>query len=352
MGRFDDLAGLAPAPAELVDIVDDSCLPVDLTAVVAGNFTQPVPTILRRDDGQSLVYPGEVNGVHGSSGEGKGWLTLIAIVEQMRAGHAVMLLDLEDTAASIVARLRILGATDSDILERLVYIRPHVEFGPISMAHYVMLVEQHRPSIVVVDSLGEAFGLEGINEDRDSEVGPWLRRVARRVADVGPAVWLVDHSTKANDNPLFPSGSKRKRAAITGASYLVTATTPLVAGQGGRLRVTCAKDRHGTYRRGEVVADAVFTPTQTGGLAPKLYTPSAVDTEPVVEFAVRAAVKAVRSSDVSPLPLRVLVEQMPIKCRKEAKYAAIDLAVARGLLSEAPGPRNSRLFTVVGDDES
>ena len=39
---------------------------------------------------------------------------------------------------------------------------------------------------------------------------------------------------------LVVSGSKRKRAAITGASYLITATTPLTRDNGGRVALTVA----------------------------------------------------------------------------------------------------------------
>jgi hypothetical protein len=347
-GRFDDLRTADAGPPA----VDPSLWPIDLTTVVAGNYAQPAPTILHRDDGQALIYPGEVNGIHGPSGEGKGWVALWAAVEQMRAGHVVVLVDLEDNAPSIVARLRTLGASDSDMLERLVYIRPTVGLqGLIEVEHLLLVVEERRPSLVIVDSLGEAFGLDGIDEDRDAEVGPWYRRVARRIAEAGPAVALVDHSTKANDNPLFPSGSKRKRAAITGASYLVTATKALVAGQGGRLRLTCAKDRHGTYRRNEAVADFVMTPTQTGGLGVRLYTPdAAAEAQPAVELAVRAAVRAARSAG-RPLSLTLLTETMAIKSRAELKRAGIDLAVSRGLLVESTGSRNARLFTVAEDSE-
>jgi hypothetical protein len=349
MGRYDDLATTADVTAngdEYGLALDPSWLPVDLAPVVAGDCAQPVPTILHRDDDQALIYLGEVNGCHGPSGEGKGWLTLYAVVEQLRRGHAVVLVDLEDNPTSIIARLRLLGATNTEIVERLVYVRPTSPFGLIEIEHLALIVEERRPSLVIVDSLGEAFGLDGIDENSDAEVGPWLRRVARRIAELGPAVWAVDHSTKANDNKLFPSGSKRKRAAITGASYLVEATTPLVAGKGGRLRITCAKDRHGTYRRGEHVADLVMTVDPLGTRV-KLYTPDLDgETEPVHELAVRAAVKAALAEG-RPVSGTALVAAMKIKAAKDTKWAGVDLATSRGLLHETAGPRRARMFEAV-----
>ncbi len=192
-----------------------------------GKVDQPEPTILRRDDRQALLYPAQVNGLHGDSGVGKGWVALHAVAQQINAGHTVLVVDTEDVPASIVARLRLLGATDTAIRDRLIYVRPTDPFGLVAVDHLVELVTDRDVSLVVVDSLGECFGLDAIDENHDAEVGPWLRRVARRLADAGPAVLLVDHTTKANDNPLHPSGSKRKRAAIGGASYYVTALKPL-----------------------------------------------------------------------------------------------------------------------------
>src|SRR5690606_34602190 len=143
--------------------------------------------------------------------------------------------------------------------ERFHYLSPGVEADEHAVGMVVDLVESVGASLVVIDSVGEAFGLEGLNENNDNEVAPWLRRVARRLADTGAAVGLVDHSTKSSENPLFPSGSKRKRAAITGAQYLVEATRPLTKEHGGQLRLTCGKDRHGNYRRGEAAAVLDFT---------------------------------------------------------------------------------------------
>ena len=321
--------------------------PVDLAQVLDGEVDQPEPTILRRDDRQALLYPGQVNGLHGDSGVGKGWVALHAVAQQTNAGRTVMVVDTEDVPTSIVARLRLLGATDTAIRDRLLYVRPTDSFGAFAVDHLVELVTARNVALVVVDSLGECFGLDGIDENHDAEVGPWLRRVARRLADAGPAVLLVDHSTKANDNPLHPSGSKRKRAAIGGASYYVTAPIPLVQNKGGRLRLTCAKDRHGMFSRGEHVADLVMT-SDTAGTRVELYAPnpSETDDQPQHELAARAAVKAVKKEG-APMSLTALRAAMQVKAANGVKDGSIDLAVARGALKETPGPRNKREFTYV-----
>jgi KaiC/GvpD/RAD55 family RecA-like ATPase len=327
-------------------LVDPSFEPIDLDPVLDGNYAQPDPVVLQRNDGQALFYLEQINGIHGDSGTGKGWVACEGIAQQIMRGHDVMLIDLEDVAPSIVARLRQLGATDQAIRDHFVYIRPTSSFSVFAVDRLVEIVENRKVTLVVIDSLGEAFGLDGIDENSDAEVGPWLRRVARRLADAGAAVVLVDHSTKANDNPLHPSGSKRKRAAIGGASYYVTAPRPLVAGKGGKLRLTCAKDRHGSYARGEHVADFVMADGPAGRMT--VYPGGPTDeATPPIELACRAAVKAAEEAG-EPLSQNGLVASMrSFKGATDLKREGVKRAVERGLLVEKSEGQTKRYHLVV-----
>ena len=329
---------------------------IDLAQVIAGNYVQPMPDLLTRDDGRSLWYPGQVNGLHGDSGVGKGWVTGYATAQAIRAGLKVMFIDLEDVPTSIVARLRLLGLTDTQIALGLDYRRPQVGFAYQTVQRLAAELTDGGHELVVVDSLGEAFALDGIDENKDADVGPWLRRVARPLAETGAAVVLVDHSTKAADNPLHPSGSKRKRAAIGGASYLVEATRPLKKGQGGRLKLSCAKDRHGNYARNEHVADLVMANDPHRGVTFALYAP---DVRPEgegstgLEVAVIAA-KFVQLVKASQLPVNKTMarEMVKVKARSDAKRAALDYAIASGALIEEPGKGTSKNLVYVHDIEA
>lgn len=324
-----------------------------LGPVVSGAIVRPEPTVLRRSDGQSLLYPGVINGVHADSGVGKSWLALAACAEQMRAGRNVIYLDAEDTAASIVSRLRTLGARDSEIIERLDYYRPDERLELFDVHHLVERITERNTSLVVIDSLGELFALHGIDENSDAEVGPMIRNYLRPLADAGPAVLLLDHITKSNDVPLHASGSKRKRAAIGGASYFAYATKPLAADRGGRVNLVCAKDRHGWYARSETVATFAMDIHPDGRTSWHLYAAgsTAPDVLPI-ERAARAAIEVVAKSE-EPVPLRVLRGQMEVKASNATKEEGIALAVFHGDLVETNGPRNARLFALPPlDDES
>ncbi len=168
-----------------------------------------------------------------------------------------------------------------------------------------------------------------------------MRRVPRRLADAGPCVLLLDHSTKAMDNPLHPSGSKRKRAAINGASYLVTAKPALSREAGGKLHLTCAKDRHGhAARRNSVAAEIEFTVYPDAGATVHVWTvaesanPKADRLEDLTRVAVATAKNAGRL-----LSQRELVAGMNIRAGTDDKKAGIDRAVGLGCLRTEDGPR-------------
>jgi hypothetical protein len=196
------------------------------------------------------------------------------------------------------------------------------------------------------------IGLEGVDEDRDVQVGPWLRRVARRLADsTGAGVIIIDHSTKAKDNPLFPSGSKRKRAAITGASYLIEAVRPLTRDDGGKLHITCAKDRHGHYKRAEVVATVEFTRYPDGGLAVHVEAVaprSAESADEKLRVIARAAIRAAKNAD-RPLSGRELEELMNVKASAQRKRAGIDYALGERSLRVEQGANRAKLHVYIRD---
>lgn len=340
-----------PVDADTAELMD-AWRVGDVADAIANGLTTPHPEILTYTDGRgALFYRGKVNGLHGDSGIGKSWSFLIACKQEMEAGHDVLILDYESSLAEIIMRLQSLMVSDEVMIQHLHHISPHAEAAPEIIAWVCRYVIEHGITLVGIDSLGEAFGIEGINEDKDVEVGPWLRRVARPIAEAGPAVVTIDHGTKAADNPLHPSGSKRKRAAITGASYLVTTTNPPTQEKAGKLQLTCAKDRHGTYARGKLVATIELEPHPDGGLGAKVWPPMPSDEKRAdigIMLCARDAVR-VAKKEGAPLSQRSLSGLITMKGGSDVKRAGIELAVSRGNLRLEPGPRGAHLHVYVSD---
>ncbi len=243
----------AVAIAEAVERGDWS--PFDLSGALSGTEAAPEPTLLAPPVGPALLYPGRVNSMFGESGTGKTWVALAAIVEVIRNGGCAMLIDLEDTPHGIVSRLRALGLTVGQITEQFDYLSPHTPWSAPAREVVAALVSERRHDLVVIDSTGEAMAMGGVKGNNDDEVASWFRHFPRFLADLGPAVLVIDHVPKAADAPSgYAIGSQRKIAAVTGAAYRVEAIKVPSRSTDGLLKVVCAKDRHGAHVKGQTAA--------------------------------------------------------------------------------------------------
>jgi len=320
--------------------------PVDLAPYLAGTLVRVKADLVTMSDGRALLHCGRLNGLHGDSGAGKSMLMSFLTRELIDAGRTVMVLDLEDTPEPFIERLRQFGVSDADIERFVVFVRPEHAFSERNVARIIGHIVERSVAHIFIETLGEAFSLEGLNEDRDVDVAPWLRRVCRRVIEeTGVGMTLVDHGTKSAERALDPSGSKRKRAAITGTAWLMRSVEPFSRTDGGMAELVCAKDRHGWYRRGDVVARLQMgAQTLSDGRSrlELLPAPVMVPVDPV------AAVNGVLAPFLpDSLSLRQLLSAMRhagVGGRDTELRDSVDLAVARHLIEEHAGPRRARMF--------
>lgn len=214
---------------------------------------------------ESLLYPGRINAVNGEPGGGKTWVALQGAAEVMKGGGHVIFVDLEDHAASTVARLRALGCDDAQILERFHYVRPDRPMSPESLEFLTARIAELDVALVVIDSVGELMSLQAVKPNDDDAVAGLYRAIPRRLAATGAAVLLVDHVPKNNsDSPLYAIGSQRKRAAIDGASFMVSTVKAFAAGHDGILKLVTAKDRLGNFVTGQAAAVVSVTSSADG----------------------------------------------------------------------------------------
>lgn len=354
------IASVAPPPiatsTSVIAIVEraasSSFDPVDLGPYLAGVAMAVVPDCLVMSDGRGLLHKARLNGVHGDSGTGKSWLMAFVIRELISKREAVMLVDLEDSPEPLIERLRQIGVTDEQIGRLVVFVRPDEHFADENVERLMAHIAERDVVHVVIDSLGEAFSLEGLNEDRDVEVAPWLRRVCRRIIDHTRAgVTLIDHGTKSTDKPLDPSGSKRKKAAITGCAWLMTSSEVFTKETGGSALLRCAKDRHGTYRRGDTVARLVMGPlgAHVSGQT-SLALDAALGLDDVIAIRVESDLDVVVGVlGATPMSLDATfaaVRDTGHKMRDATIKGVLELAVVRGRAVESKGAKNARLFVL------
>lgn len=325
--------------------------PVDLGPYLDGSFVPAQPEILHRDDGQGLFYAGDTNWVFGDSGSGKTWLGLLAAAAEIRDGRPVIWVHYEDPRVDkIVGRLLALGVRADDIADRFVAIEPRASnLVGEGIGRIIHTMRDRGIDVMILDSVGEAMNAADVNEDSDAEVGPWVIDTARQVANAGLTFIGIDHVPHGDPDRLNPSGSKRKRAAITGAAYAVQVVDPASRTHPGMSRIVAAKDRGGHHLRGATVAMMHLRPDGPDRIAIDLATPAVVtDTTPDVILAARSAIRALDGHDGEPPTTRMLVSLMRIRAGREAKLDGIRYAVEGGWIQVTDGPRNASLHALTG----
>lgn len=239
--------------------------PIDVAEIVAGiasgEIVGPVPTLLARNDGQCLLYPGEVHSISGEPETGKGWISLEAIAEVIESGHKALYLDFEDRAASIIGRLLARGVTADTIVEQFMYVRP---CDPFAKADLEALLEAGPFRVVVLDGLTEAYALLGLNPMSNEDAPKFLAALPRPFADDGAAVLEVDHVSKDRETRgRYAIGAQHKLAGIA-VAYSTQTLKTFSRRQSGTVKVKLNKDRHGHIGRRGVIALVNVVP-QDGG---------------------------------------------------------------------------------------
>ncbi len=144
---------------------------VDLGPVLRGERVTLPPSVLTRDDGICLLYPGRLNAAIGETESLKSWFAALAAKQELAAGHHVIYLDFEDTPETAVERLRALGTTVEQIGSLFTYMQPE---GPFDDLAKIMVDEaiakRGAPTLVVSDGVTEAMSLAGLDPRDGSDV--------------------------------------------------------------------------------------------------------------------------------------------------------------------------------------
>lgn len=306
--------------------------------------------VLTRTDGTALLYTADLNWIYGDSGSGKTWIALAAAVQELAAGRHVAWIHYEDpTPATIIGRLKTLNVPRHIAVAQFHYLDP--QGTTINWPDLITLCHSHNITWVTLDSVGEALNAAGLNEDSDAEVGPWLTTGPRAMANAGIGIVCVDHGTKAQNQKLHPSGSKRKRAAVTGTALLIEPIVAPTIDRDGMIRITCAKDRHGNHQQGSTIGIAhLRRDTTTGGLIVTINENEVTEvTAAQHDTLIRAVVRAVTQQPG--LTKNQLQRFMPT-AGKDRRHAAIDEAVESGLIRFEFGPRRAQLYYPPEDSDS
>lgn len=230
------------------EVVPSSWAPVDLDPSLDGPEGIEQPTILRRTDGEGLIYPGRSHSICGESESCKSLIAQYAAVEQLGAGHHVAVVDFETEPHEWVDRLLALGAGAESIRAQLHYVRPD---EPIDDGGWAALasVLASKPTLVIWDGVTEAMTMHGLNPLDNRDVATWQRIPKRAIRETGCASVEVDHVVKDKDSRgRYSIGAQHKLAGVY-VLYTVEIVEPFGRGCTGEVRVKVQKDRPGFIRR-------------------------------------------------------------------------------------------------------
>jgi hypothetical protein len=222
----------------------------DVAALLAGGIPEPpAPTLLRREDGNALLYAGKINILFGDPESGKTWVALAAIVEALRDGGRATFVDLDHNGmAEIVSRLLLLGAKPADLsdLNRFRYAEPEDAEG---LAQRIRALRAWRPDCAVVDSIGEALPMLGLSSNSPDDYTVMNRTVLTPLSTAGAAVVGIDHMPKDDDaRKKGQTGTLAKRRTVNGVTLRVSVHETFAPGMGGSTSMTVTKDRPGGVR--------------------------------------------------------------------------------------------------------
>lgn len=223
--------------------------PVDLREAVSGNYTGPEPALLQRSDGKHLIYPGKLHSIAGAPGGGKSWIAQVVCAQLVKAGSIVLYIDFEDSADSVVGRLKILGVPGQVILDRFGYVSPS-EPLPKGGARELDAWGD-AADLVVIDGVTDAMTSNNWNPLDNKDAALFMQQLVRPLGsgDRNPAVLLVDHVTKSSDNRgNYALGAQHKLAAVQ-AQFKVETTAPFDQDHDGTITLSVTKDRYGQVQR-------------------------------------------------------------------------------------------------------
>src|SRR5262245_40149044 len=237
---------------------------VDLAAILRGDLPPAQPTMFARSDGQGLVYPEGRHDIHGEPGHGKSMIATAVAADDLAHDGRVVILDYEGTAALFVERALALGVP-ADVLEdphRVAYFNPtHMTAADVTT--FAAMVDAFNPTLIEVDAVGPAMGRQGLDEHDNTQVARWPADFVEPIR-AGVTLLLIDHVSRDRQNRQRGGRGGWMKLQLLDVSYTVKTFKAFSRTQEGSLKLSCAKDRFGTYAIGEIVADIHVTPHDNG----------------------------------------------------------------------------------------
>lgn len=293
-----------------------------------------------------LIYAGAVHLVSGEPSSMKTWLALVAAVEVVRAGGAAMYVSFpgESGKGEIVERLRQLGLTEREII-RFLFLEPKLPLTtPGALEQVKTLIEGWAPilRLVVLDSVGSALELAGMDSNSERDVQRFAREVVGPFRSSGAAVVLIDHVPKAAEGRgKFAIGSQRKVGMVDAHLSLET-RREFGRGRTGIATIRTRRDRIGQLAHEAELRLASDAETGTVTYRLKVAQPGEESSFRPTHLMQRVSRYVQRENDGGRRPSQARIEEN-VEGKREFVRLSLDLLVSEGFLERQKGPRGAFL---------
>jgi hypothetical protein len=228
------------------EIATSSWIPQDITDMQLED--EPGPSILKREDGNHILYANKINAIFGESESGKTWIAIEAVRQELQKGHCVFYMDFEDSARGIRGRLKTMGV-DSSGLRHFRYANPDEGLTRGIVEVIQSEIQIHKPSLIVIDGVNAAMNLLGLDLEKNKDATTFSQLILRPLRMENACILTIDHVTKSKDTRgNYAIGAQAKRADIDGVAIAVDVAMPFGRGLDGCLNLKVTKDRPGFVR--------------------------------------------------------------------------------------------------------
>jgi len=192
------------------------------------------------------LYAGRVHCIYSAGGTGKTFKALQLVKKVVDQGKPVLLLDLENGVRIISERLRDLGAKADQVRQHLYYYPfPSMPLSDDASTEFEALLEEIKPSLVVIDSWINCISAAGLDENSSTDIARWTDAYPQRARVRGVAVLLLDHVPKEGNTA---RGSGRKLDYVD-AMWELRNPQKFDRDTVGRIDMHLRKDREGWLPR-------------------------------------------------------------------------------------------------------
>jgi AAA domain-containing protein len=228
---------------------DDSAYrPVDILSLTAPDR----PTIVGVwGTDRCLLYPGKLATAFGDGGSAKSWLGKLCVSSVLGSGRRAAWIDYESQADVMAEHLHMCGGVSKAATrERFAYFNGRGMHDAQKMAAAVLAT---APGLVVIDAFqGMKDTLCPDGSSNDTDAVSKVLTVARALADAGPAVLVIDHTTKDSDGK--KAGGSAQKHNEPDITFNVVCVKPFAVGINGHSQVIVRKYRSGYYAQDQTVA--------------------------------------------------------------------------------------------------